>query len=139
MPDGRVGEVISVVSRRRRFTPEQKLALVEEVSRPGVSVAALADRHGVSRSLLFEWRRQVREGMMPGVTRVENAPTLVPVNVVADPPPRGSPQLSSPGPVRRPGKATAMIEVVLRNGRVLRVAEAIRPEVLGRLAVALEG
>jgi transposase len=32
-----------------------------------------------------------------------------------------------------------MIEVVLRNGRVLRVAEAIRPEVLGRLAVALEG
>lgn len=139
MPDGRIGEVISVVSRRRRFTAEQKLALVEEVSRPGVSVAALADRHGVSRSLLFAWRRQVREGMMPGVTRVENASTLVPVNVVADPPPQGARQLASPGPVRRSGKATAMIEVVLRNGRVLRVAEAIRPEVLGRLAAVLEG
>jgi transposase len=28
--------------------------------------------------------------------------------------------------------------VVLRNGRVLRVTEAIAPEVLGRLAVALD-
>ena len=63
MPDGRLGEVISVVTRRRRWTLEQKLALVEEVSRPGTSVAAVADRHGMSRSLLFDWRRQVREGM----------------------------------------------------------------------------
>ena len=61
MPDGRLEEVISVVARRRRWTLEQKLALVEEVSRPGSSVAAVADRHGVSRSLLFEWRRQIRE------------------------------------------------------------------------------
>jgi transposase len=40
VPDGRVSEVISVISRRRRFTPEQKLALVAEVSKPGVLVAA---------------------------------------------------------------------------------------------------
>ena len=75
----------SVVSRRRRFTPERKLALVEAVSKPAVSVAALADRHGVSRSLLFEWRRQVREGLMPGVTRVDGGPAMVPVSVVAEP------------------------------------------------------
>jgi hypothetical protein len=31
-----------------------------------------------------------------------------------------------------------MIEVVLSNGRVLRAAEAIRPEVLARLAAALD-
>jgi transposase len=31
-----------------------------------------------------------------------------------------------------------MVEVVLSNGRVLRVSEAIRPEVLGRLAAALD-
>jgi transposase len=86
VPDGRVGEVISVVARRRSWTTEQKLALVEEVSRPGASVAAIADRHGVSRSLLFDWRRQVREGTMPGVARAEGAPTLVPVRVVPDAP-----------------------------------------------------
>jgi transposase len=33
----------------------------------------------------------------------------------------------------------ATIEVVLSNGRVLRVSEAIAPEVLGRLAAALDG
>jgi len=32
-----------------------------------------------------------------------------------------------------------MIEVVLTNGRVLRFPEAIRPDVLGRLAAALDG
>jgi transposase len=46
-----------VVQRRRRWTTEQKLALVEEAMRPGSSVAGVADRHGVSRSLLFEWRQ----------------------------------------------------------------------------------
>lgn len=132
MPDGRVGEVISVVARRRSWTTEQKLALVEEVSRPGASVAAIADRHGVSRSLLFDWRRQVREGTMPGVTRTEGAPTLVPVRVVPDAPtPRSS--------IARSGRPAASVEVVLGNGRILRVAETIRPEVLRQLAAALDG
>jgi transposase len=30
------------------------------------------------------------------------------------------------------------VEVVLRNGRVLRIFEAIQPEILGRLAAALD-
>ncbi len=84
MPDGQRGEVISVVQRRRRWTTEQKLALVEEAMRPGSSVAGVADRHGMSRSVLFEWRRQAREGTMPGLVRMESEvpPTLVPVRVV---------------------------------------------------------
>ncbi len=138
LPDVRLDEVISVVARRRRWTLEQKLALVEEASRPGASVAALADRHGMSRSLLFEWRRQVREGTMPGVVRADVA--LVPVRIVEDAPRKEAPRLPQPsrGSAERPGKSAAMVEVVLRNGRMLRVSEAIRPEVLGRLAAALD-
>jgi transposase len=56
LPDGLRGEVISVVQGRRRWTTERKLALVEAAMRSGMSVAGVADRHGVSRSLLFEWR-----------------------------------------------------------------------------------
>jgi transposase len=140
MPDGPAREVISVVSRRRRWLVEQKLALVEELLRPGASVAAVADRHGISRSLLFDWRRQLREGTMPGVVRAEAAPSLVPVRVVetASSKQRPRPTLPSQGPVLRPGKAAAMVEVVLTNGRVLRVSETIRPEVLARLAAALD-
>lgn len=135
--DGRGGEIISVVQRRRRWTVEQKLALVEEVSRPGASVAAVAGRHGMSPSLLFDWRRQLREGTMPGVVgTAAGAPTLVPVRVAdaAPAPPRPEP---CPRP-ERPARA-ATIELVLPNGRLLRVPETIRPEVLGRLAAALEG
>jgi hypothetical protein len=54
--------VICVVARRRRWTLGQKPTLVEEVARPGASVAAVADRHGMSRSLLIEWRCHVRKG-----------------------------------------------------------------------------
>jgi hypothetical protein len=39
----------------------------------------------------------------------------------------------------RPGKAAVVVEVVLPNGRVLRVCETIRPGVLARLVAALEG
>jgi transposase len=114
---------------------------VEEVSRPGASVAAVADRHGVSRSLLFEWRRQVREGTMPGVVHADAAPALVPVRIVEDAPPKETPRTAVPSrrSAERAGKAAATIEVVLSNGRVLRVSEAIAPEVLGRLAAALDG
>lgn len=38
----------------------------------------------------------------------------------------------------RPRTAVPILELVLRNGRVLRVAETIAPEILGRLATALE-
>ena len=93
MPDGQRGEVISVVQRRRRWTTAQKLALVEEAMRPGSLVAGVADRHDMSRSLVFEWRRQMREGTMPGVVRMgrEVASPLVPVRVVEDAPPQPQP------------------------------------------------
>jgi transposase len=139
LPDGQRGEVISVVQRRRRWTTAQKLALVEEAMRPGSSVAGVADRHGIGRSLLFEWRRQACEGTMPGLvgTEPEIPPTLVPVRVVEAPPHR--PQAPASSRPDRPARSGTTIELVLRNGRVLRVSEAIAPELLGRLAAALDG
>jgi transposase len=137
LPDGQRDEVISVVQRRRRWSLEEKLSLLEEAMRPGASVAGVADRRGVSRSLLFEWRRQAREGTMPGLVCAEApvSPSLVPVRVVADPP---RPQSRASSHRARPALSAATIELVLRNGRVLRVCETIAPELLGRLAAALD-
>lgn len=134
-----MSDVISVVARRRRWTVEQKLALLEEVSRPGASIAAVADRHQMSRSLLFEWRRQVREGTMPGVMRAEADAPLVAVRVVdaAAQPEEERPPVQPTSSSLRSSKA-AVVEVVLRNGRLMRVSETIRPEVLTRLVAALE-
>ncbi len=60
-------EIISTVARRRRWTIEEKVAILDEASQPGASITAVADRHGISRNLIYLWRRQAREGVNAGV------------------------------------------------------------------------
>jgi transposase-like protein len=55
-------EVIGGVARRRRFSTELELAVVAETMQPGMSVSYVARRHGLSRSLIFRWRRLMSEG-----------------------------------------------------------------------------
>jgi len=55
-------EVITGVARRRRFTAEQKLLVVNETLQPGMSISYVARRHGLSPSLVFRWRRLMSEG-----------------------------------------------------------------------------
>jgi transposase len=55
-------EVITCVARRRRFTTEQKLLVVNETLQPGMSISYVARRHGLSASLVFRWRRLMSEG-----------------------------------------------------------------------------
>ncbi len=60
-------QVITSVERRRRFTVEQKMRLVEESNRPGMSVSHVARTHGVAPSQLFHWRRRMAEGSREAV------------------------------------------------------------------------
>jgi transposase len=55
-------EVITGVPRRRRFTTEQKLAVVAETMQPRLTISYVARRHGLSPSLVFRWRRLMSEG-----------------------------------------------------------------------------
>lgn len=55
-------ELISGVARRRRFSPEQKVAIVAETLQPGMSISYVARRHGLAPSLVFRWRRLMNEG-----------------------------------------------------------------------------
>lgn len=60
-------EVITSVQRRRRWTPSEKRALVEETYQPGMSVSYIARKYGISPSQLFYWRRCLEEGALVGV------------------------------------------------------------------------
>ena len=63
MPDDTTRiEIITGRERRRRYSAEQKLRLVEETMQPDMTVSAVARLHGVSHSLLFNWRRLMSEG-----------------------------------------------------------------------------
>jgi transposase len=59
-----VVEIITGRERRRRWSLDDKLRLVAEMADPGARVRAVAARHGVCESLLFAWRRQVRDGVL---------------------------------------------------------------------------
>lgn len=55
-------EIVSGTHRRRRYTAEEKVRLVEQTMQPDMTVSAVARLHGVSPSLLFQWRRRMSEG-----------------------------------------------------------------------------
>lgn len=65
-------EIITGRERRRRYSAEQKLALVEKTMQPGMTVSAVARQHGVSPSLLFNWRRLMAEGRQVAVRADED-------------------------------------------------------------------
>ncbi len=57
-------EVVTSVQRRRRFTPEQKRAIIEEAEQPGSSISIVARKYGISPSQVFKWRRLMQEGAL---------------------------------------------------------------------------
>ena len=60
-------EVITSVQRRRRWSAEEKIAIVEETYAPGMSVSVVARRHGVAPNQLFTWRRLHASGALSAV------------------------------------------------------------------------
>ena len=54
--------VVTEVQRRRRFSVEQKMRLVQETNQPGMTVSHIARKYGISPSMLFNWRNRMAEG-----------------------------------------------------------------------------
>jgi transposase len=122
--------------RRRRWTRAEKVRIVEESLATAVGVAEVARRHDVHPNLLHAWRRQARSG------------TLAPGRDVRVAPAEGNRfsrvVVASDGGVPRAARIdaradVAMIQVVLRNDRLLRVPEDAAPAHVAALADALEG
>lgn len=55
-------ELITGEARRRYWTTEQKLQIIEESFLPGETVSSVARRRGVAPNLLYRWRRLLTEG-----------------------------------------------------------------------------
>jgi transposase len=74
-------EIITGVERRRRWSLEEKLRIVAEIEQPGAGIAEIARRYEVSRGLLWNWRSQVRRGLL----RPEPPPVFLPVQAINEP------------------------------------------------------
>ena len=69
-------EVLSGSQRRRRWTAEQKKAMVLETEQPGMSVSVVARKYEVQPNQLFRWRRLFHEGALTAVrAEVELVPS----------------------------------------------------------------
>jgi len=59
-------EVITSVQRRRRWSTEEKVRIVEETYLPGNSVSLVARHHGIAGNQLFTWRRLMAQRRADG-------------------------------------------------------------------------
>lgn len=109
--------VLSGPERRRRWSSAEKLAIVQESLAGLASVADVARRHGVHPNLLHAWRRQTRAGKL--VSGADGGCRFAPVMV--------APGDIAMGATRSDPTAEPVIEVVLRNGRVLRLPASVAP------------
>lgn len=66
--------------RRRRRTPQEKMAIVQQSFEPGMTVSMVARQHGVAASQLFLWRKQYQDGSLTAVTSAEQ---VVPASELA--------------------------------------------------------
>ena len=107
--------------RRRRWSENEKIRIVEEsLSAPRLA-SATPRRHGISNRLLFAWRKAYREG------RLGNGPGFVPARIVPDP------TEAKPEPVCQP------IEIVSPSGWCVRVSGDFDDAALVRVVRTLEG
>ena len=70
-------EVVTSVQRRKRWSPAEKKAIVQETFEAGKSVSYVARVHGIAPSQLFYWRKRMEEGALTGVGSEE---AVVPVS-----------------------------------------------------------
>ena len=131
-------ELLGRVERRRRFSVEQKLAVLTEATAPGASMSAVARRHGLLPAQVYKWRRLAELGVI-GVPGASELPSFVAVEIAHE-------ALSLPAPVsaekptavvetsrRRRRKKAGLIEIELEGGRRVRVDRDVDAAALERV------
>ena len=46
---------------RKRKTPQEKIAIIQQTMEPGMNVSHVARLHGIQPSLLFKWKKQYQQ------------------------------------------------------------------------------
>jgi transposase len=129
-----VFEVITGRERRRRWSTQEKRRIVEESTERGAVMRAVAARNGICESLLYAWRRQMRDETL----RESETPAFVPVRVLEAPiNPMSSTSESERAPSTRSETRSDLIEIELGDGRRVRVGRDVNLAALRRVLTAL--
>ena len=115
------------VGRRRHWTDEDKIRIVEESLRGYRQGSATARRYGISRSLLSIWRRAYRSGTLGAPEACGGFVPLVMEGALSE-------------PVGRPSREAddARIDITLTNGRRMTIPVLLAPSHLAALLAVLD-
>jgi transposase len=134
--------VVGRVERRRKWSAEEKAALLAEVEAEGGRVSVVARRHGLSDSLLYNWRSAWKAAMS---MRPPEPIEFLPLGVIGhgqcgDEAPAVAPTPEPPPPLRSQSEDRGgMIEVDLPNGARIRVDAFVNEKALSRVLRAMKG
>jgi transposase len=128
----RTGPVVVQSERRRNWSDDQKLLIVQESLRPGVVVAQVARRWAIGSGQLYTWRKQLLSAA---------AGSFIPCEIIGD---GGSTEPASlPVPASTSVAETTaaspagIIEVTVNGGRTLRISGAADADTLKLVLDAL--
>ncbi len=114
--------MVDGLRRRRTRSSAQKRAIVSEAMAPGVSVAAVAQRHEVNANLLFEWLRDAGHGRgtAPRAAVTGGPAGFVPLGVVSAAAEAGGPLLELPVTRSAPsrGRTGGLVEIEIAGARI---------------------
>lgn len=133
-------EVLGRVERRRRFSTEQKLAIVAEANTRGVTVSEVARRHGLTPSQVFKWKRLAELGVI-GIRGASELPSLIAMEAINEGDTAGATDPTEASSVRlmeAGASARGVIEIDLGPGRLLRVDRDVDAAALARVLDVLE-
>lgn len=140
-------EIMARVERRRKWTDEEKAALLAEVEAEGGKVAVVARRRQVSESLLYNWRSAWKTAA--ALARTPGPVEFVPLGVFGRGDDEGPAMLAAPLDVPAPERSrptgmtmaerVGIIEIALPNGARVRVDAFVNEKALRRVLRAVKG
>lgn len=97
------------LTSRRDWAPSEKRKIVAEMALPGANVSALARRHGVAQSQLYQWLKLFAGDAAPAAV-----PRFLAVAVASASPEPAAPRSEPESPI-----VPSRIEILLKDGRVV--------------------
>jgi transposase len=131
-------EVITGVERRRKWSAQEKAAIVAESLAEGAVVSEVARRHGLSPQQVFGWRARMRDAVKGPTPSSDATPAFVPAIVEDEPPSPAAPALPAVVAMGAAVVDPAPIEIAL-GGVIVRVRGEADPRALTTVLKALRG
>lgn len=126
-------EILTGVERRRDWSDEEKLSILQEAADPDSKIADVARRHDIKPQQIYAWRRKF------AAEQSERVVSFLPVALIAT---DASDEVERPVPADKPAARRSArpmrIEIGCKGGRVLKVEANIAADVLKALIRSVE-